>query len=468
MASRCCFGALPTHLEELPQGLRVGPMSRPSFDVHSVAEGHRSPLGEHNGQTDAPLNLKTEQRKYQHTSPSTRKGTPRSSQLGAASCHERRATSAPPPSLSTHDRGTHAAQLLSMQVFGVGFDIDNGLGRRQCVSPEPIVEARGSLGIEGIQSKKHFCGALSPRHSPSACADRAMDTIDIDAHIGYGHTPCQKTCDGILPVSSPSYSMTCPPNLLASPRASPRGRCWNYFEETLSADRYAKLIGRPRTKREDQSRGKGIRSMNLALELERREQMESGLTDEMDMETCKDRRLSMLVNLPSGSTTANGSATISEYSGTSTPLTATPRTAPLKLGAVAARLQEIFPSTATPMRAALETQRLSALHRQAVAGGASQHELDDVIDSEDQKEAYIQLILSKATESTPKLSEMPLSLRRVVASVLPNKGETLTDDMAASLRNAVRASAQAMPKSQVPGGIRKHNLSPRGRGGYRA
>merc|ERR1719199_1165341 len=155
--------------------------------------------------------------------------------------------------------------MLSMQSFGVLPDIDDGLGhRRRYRSPSPesatpnrqesAKRAIAFRDIEGVQSKRH----LSPQHSPSPSATAAMKTIDIDARVGHGRTPgsARSPSKGILPMDSPSYSMTCPASYMGSPRVSPRGKSFNYFEEALSAERYAKLLGRPHTRTD-----KGLRRM---------------------------------------------------------------------------------------------------------------------------------------------------------------------------------------------------------------
>merc|ERR1719199_2296638 len=114
--------------------------------------------------------------------------------------------------------------MLSMQSFGVLPDIDDGLGhRRRYRSPSPesatpnrqesAKRAIAFRDIEGVQSKRH----LSPQHSPSPSAIAAVKTIDIDARVGHGRTPAISPSKGILPVDSPSYSMTCP-SYMGSPR----------------------------------------------------------------------------------------------------------------------------------------------------------------------------------------------------------------------------------------------------------
>merc|ERR1719271_2376345 len=109
------------------------------------------------------------------------------------------------------------------------------------------------------------------------------------------------------------------------------------------------------------------------------------------------------------------------------------------------------------IRTELEDEKLSYLHRRALAEGANEDELADVIDSESQRDAYIQLILAKIRERARKQpGAMPLALRRVVASLLPNE-EHIPDDMAQDLRTAVRASAQTIQRSQGARGHRKFN-----------
>jgi hypothetical protein len=115
------------------------------------------------------------------------------------------------------------------------------------------------------------------------------------------------------------------------------------------------------------------------------------------------------------------------------------------------------------LRAELEDQKLSSLHKRALAEGAESHELDEVLDSENQKEAYMRLILYKIGEKARRRPEaMPLALRRVVASLMPHE-ERNSEATSQDLRTAVKTSAQQVHKFQGPRCSRKnlHNYSPR-------
>lgn len=115
------------------------------------------------------------------------------------------------------------------------------------------------------------------------------------------------------------------------------------------------------------------------------------------------------------------------------------------------------------LRAEFEDQKLSSLHKRALAEGAETDELDEVLDSENQKEAYIRLILYKMAEKAKRRPEaMPLALRRVVASLMPTE-EHISEDMAQDFRTAVKTSVQKINKFQGPRCSRKNfsNYSPR-------
>lgn len=112
------------------------------------------------------------------------------------------------------------------------------------------------------------------------------------------------------------------------------------------------------------------------------------------------------------------------------------------------------------LRCELDDQKLSVLHKRAMAEGAESEELDEVLDSEQQREAYIRLILCKMHQKTLKRpGAMPLALRRVVASLIP-KSDAIPED----LNFAVRASVETIHKFQGPRCQRKptySNYSPR-------
>jgi hypothetical protein len=216
-----------------------------------------------------------------------------------------------------------------------------------------------------------------------------------------------------------------------SPRISPRGRSFDYFEEALTAERYAKLIGRPHALTDKRQ---GIRRMNLAFELERREK-------DFVMDFGKDPSSTV-------STTA---------SGCSTPSLARSRQVSVRkydVHAIASKLQDLESGESeawladryAEVRFELQDLKVSLLHKRAVVEGASEDELASVMDSDSQRDSYIDLIMAKMQEKAQK-PPMPLALRRVVASVMPN-AEYIPQEMAHDLRTAFRASAQTIQRSQ--------------------
>jgi hypothetical protein len=98
------------------------------------------------------------------------------------------------------------------------------------------------------------------------------------------------------------------------------------------------------------------------------------------------------------------------------------------------------------VRFELQDLKVSLLHKRAVVEGASEDELASVMDSDSQRDSYIDLIMAKMQEKAQK-PPMPLALRRVVASVMPN-AEYIPQEMAHDLRTAFRASAQTIQRSQ--------------------
>jgi hypothetical protein len=171
---------------------------------------------------------------------------------------------------------TYAVQLSSMQTFGVFPDIDGCIsGRRRSLSPELPPDTRDGISkravkygdITGVATKKHLptpLGEVSPRH-----AAQSTENYDIDVPLGRGRHIERQAQAGILPLESASYNMAVDNRKLTrheSLRQFPRGRSLQYFEKTLEADRYVKLIGRPHVGTE-----KELQRKRLALELERME-----------------------------------------------------------------------------------------------------------------------------------------------------------------------------------------------------
>lgn len=227
--------------------------------------------------------------------------------------------------------------------------------------------------------------------------------------------------------------MTHPVNGSSPPRASPRGRSGEYFEESLAAERYAKLICRPHA-----STDKGFRERNLAMEL-------SAVELERRGELCgKEKCLPSSIGMTS--TTASGCSTPSLFKSSS-------KQSMHDVHSIGSGFQDFetvlsLQEKLAALQVELEEQKLSALHKRALAEGAGSDELDKVIDSENQKEAYIQLVLEKIGEKARKKpATMSLALRRVIASLGANE-DCMVEDMMQDLQAAVSASTETVNKFQ--------------------
>jgi hypothetical protein len=160
----------------------------------------------------------------------------------------RRARSEPPQLESTR-----ATQTLSMQAFGILAGIDTpGRFRRRALSPEFTPAARDQVAkmgaiygdIERITAKKHFrSSSMEALMSPRLVA-KAIESIDIDAQTGRAKLLDKKAALGILPDSASFEMDTTTQTTFGQSRRS-KNLC--YYEKTLEAERYAKLIGRPQS-----------------------------------------------------------------------------------------------------------------------------------------------------------------------------------------------------------------------------
>jgi hypothetical protein len=242
---------LPVDLQELPSGPRQGGYSRPGYEVAWDAAGNAFPKGE---PWDARVLTTIDS--VQQKRKNCMSGFDRT---GAAGCgsprdevraftiddHNRRARSEPPkPELH------RVTQLQSMQAFGLPLDIDNGLcGHRLRCNTEPseptrqlaAEQAMRFRNIDCILAKKHFLGK-SRSHQEALCL-RSESNGDITPRNGKRQVIEKRAADAILPASE-CYSLACKVNHGAW-RQAPRSRSFDYFEKTLQAERYAKLLGRP-------------------------------------------------------------------------------------------------------------------------------------------------------------------------------------------------------------------------------
>merc|ERR1719446_852084 len=119
---------LPSYLQDLPQVLRLGPVSRAGIEPDQATAGHPFPAGEPDGRTSPTIDNMHGKRKFpaanRFCSPQPE---PRTRDINKT--QRRRSFSAPPESQSTR-----TDKALPLQVLKVCPNIDSGVhGRRQGV-----------------------------------------------------------------------------------------------------------------------------------------------------------------------------------------------------------------------------------------------------------------------------------------------------------------------------------------------
>jgi hypothetical protein len=421
MAERYCFSALPGYLQELPGGCRQGSVSREGYETAFDAAGHPFPNSERDARLLPTVDTLPSKRREPLAS-FDRKGAATGAPLTEVRAlhvddHVRRALSEPPRHLETV-----GSKLLSMQSFGVLPGIDCPIsGRRRSLSPEFSPPTRTEIGKRAVQygdivdvprkkrMEKGFApGSFSPRLSAVA-----MECIDIDQHAGRKRSSSyQAASKGIVPLESPSFSLECASEPL---KASPRCRSLQYFEKTLEAERYARLIGRPHA-----GTLKEIQRVRLALELQRQKETEEEAPSRIKHQLS---RLSML------STTASGA------SEGSLP-TLSPRSQPPS-------------SPKCRMSRSKSPVPLSAASR-SVFEHWNDEEADLITASQDGNSESVPVVVA----NTP-----PLGVRRLMASLLPD-ADAMSEDLMHDLRSVISTSMQSFGKHHGAQRTRRFGCSP--------
>jgi len=316
--------------------------------------------------------------------------------------------------------------------------------------------------ITDISTKKHFVGAPSPGTSSQRLAAVALESLDIDARAGRAHL-VDTPVEGILPTRTPSFSLECHHKPLS---AAPRRPNMRYFEKSLEAERYAKLIGRPHA-----APSKELQRVRLALGLDRQEKCEIA---------------SLNIAAPDMQDWIGSSATPSEVSvdATSSELqTLSLRSASHLLSAKESgdpvkdagrsdcchSRQSSLQSTAVPSLYGSEASRFSHSRQSSMQEFEGEHrlphcrqtslqefELDSLVPAyllkspqSSQQEFDSEHFVSGVEEAQPQQIIVPLGVRRLMASLMP-KPDMMTEDLMDDLRAALVASAQQLGKSQTP------------------
>jgi hypothetical protein len=306
-----------------------------------------------------------------------------------------------------------------MQVFGVNSDIDaDHRGHRLHLSPRSSVQSRREQvqtalrygDIEGVPMKRHFvnnrapCESLSPR-----AAAVSVESVDIDSHRPKGALMTRTASEGILPFASSDFNLACEVNHGAWCQAA-RGRCLKYFEQALQADRYAKLIGRPHSESD-----KELNRTRLALEVEKNNKAcwtLDAIPDVNDTDTLEDFAID--VDSERKHRLSTQSTTASEGS------SASPETNFRCIGQQLSKEKIFLLNGKDPV--------MSKISRSIFA------------QSQDAN-------IGSLFEESDTLDNLPLGLRRVVASLVPNAAD-LSENAMQDLRQAIGSSAQTIRESQ--------------------
>jgi len=180
--------------------------------------------------------------------------------------HVRRAHSEPPKATRTRSEVE-----LAMQAFGIYSDVDSFAVRRR-VQAETLPPTKAMMGrtameftdITSVLRRRTFHDAAPPGSSLSPrMAAKELESIDIDSHYGRRRSmSCESSAR-----SAPWLRTSFDEPMSDSPRQT---RC-QFFEHSLSADRYASLIGRPhcRSKAELAEVPAGNAEMQRIEEMER-------------------------------------------------------------------------------------------------------------------------------------------------------------------------------------------------------
>jgi len=154
--------------------------------------------------------------------------------------HVRRAHSEPPKATRTRSEVE-----LAMQTFGIYSDVDSFAVRRR-VQAETLPPTKAMIGrtameftdITSVLRRRTFHDAAPPGSTLSPrMAAKVLESIDIDSYYGRRRSMSCELSSRSAPWLCASFD-----GLVSD---SPRQTRCHFFEHSLSADRYASLIGRP-------------------------------------------------------------------------------------------------------------------------------------------------------------------------------------------------------------------------------
>jgi hypothetical protein len=244
--------------------------------------------------------------------------------------------------------------------------------------------------INGVLAKKHFVDNRGPRELLSPRLENiALESIDIDSFARRRKPMAKAAADTILPTSA-CYSLACEVNHGAW-RQAPRSHSFDYFEKTLQAERYAKLLGRPNIESDKEFK----RACLASAMLEQRQKTKNG-------ETCG--ALDTIADSDEFEEEADESVDLQSDVGTC-------------FSAMSTTASDV------PCSELMERHRLSIVKE-------LRHNSSDAIGKCSQEET------------------LPLNLRRVVASLGAHSAQMLSDDVVRDLKHAVDSSAKNSQNAQ--------------------
>lgn len=436
--STFCTG-VPSYDQAFSQSRRTGPLSRPGYEAAWDGAGNPFPKGERDDRIVATVDALQKKRtgclqKFDREGSAGCSPTPSDVRAFTIDEHPRRARSEPP-----RPQTSRLIEMRTMQAFGVQPAIESAIcGRRQNIAFEPLPASRQQKlqraaecgDMEGATMKRHFVGNCAEAEVLSARQIKSkLQTVDIDSHGGKSGVIKRAVSEEVLPFASPGFSLECRRNYGAWSQ-SPRTKSYGYFEKTLAAEKYAKLLGRPNVQSDSK-----FNKARLALQAQAQHPLGSVLDTIIDEIECGDAETDS-TDLTDKSTTASQGSTESECRNSSS-----------------AKKKLPSPDDARRRKAEVDLMRMSMkeLRSKAQALGHTGEELSACLEfdaSYDIKAAIVKLILSHKVVGKGKTKAAPLALSRVVSSLAVDK-EMLSNTTVQELMQTIESSADVIRNAGV-------------------
>jgi hypothetical protein len=420
-------------------------LSRPGYEAAWDGAGNPFPKGERDDRIVATVDALQKKRtgcleKFNREGSAGCSSSPSDVRAFSIDEHPRRARSEPP-----QPQTSRLIEMRAMQAFGVHPAIESAIcGRRQNIAFEPLPASRqhkmqraAECGdMEGATMKKHFFGSCVQAEVLSARQTKAkLQSVDIDSHGGKSGIIKRAASEEVLPFASPGYSLECRRNCGAWSQSS-RTKSYGYFEKTLAAEKYAKLLGRPNVQSDSK-----FNKARLALQAKAQHPLGAVLDTIIDETEIGDAEtdsppLTARTDLTDKSTAASQGSMESECRKSSSAKKQLP-----SLGDARRRKAEVD----------LMRMSMKELRSKAQALGHTGEELSACLEfdaSYDIKAAIVKLILSHKEVGKGKSKAAPLALSRVVSSLVVDK-EMLSNTMVQELMQTIESSADVIRNARV-------------------